>query len=1508
MVRSRKSSANKSTFQKVLDKLNPQTLFAREPPAPKQRRIYINKPYPASELGPKGKVPKGSRYPSSQSITSKYTVVSFLPRNLIEQFRRVANIFFLGIAILQFFPKFATVSPGLVILPLLAVTIITAVKDGYEDVKRHQSDKAINHSVVHVLTGPDVLNTNPMKKKTKTFVRGIKLPKSKRHRARKAQEREAWEMTVLDDLPSDEQAERSRRAQEVDGQWRAVVDAENDIETVENDEDDADKPRVGWKRTFWEDVRVGDFVKIYNDESFPADIVICATSEEEDVAYVETKGLDGETNLKSRHAVGGLDHVRSAQACSKAEFELECDIPDVDLYKLNAAVILPTGEKYPIDADMTLLRGCVLRNTAWVIGVVMYTGSDSKIILNSGETPSKRSRVERQMNPQVLFSICLLGIAGIICGVIDHFHEKKYFSLNAYWTLYDDQSDDNPVINGVFTFLNSLITFQNIIPISLYISIEFVRTAQAALIYYDDDIKYQKTGRRTTARSWNLSDDLGQIEYVFSDKTGTLTQNLMVFQQCSIGGVVYTGDGKQVVGALNSEVTEGPGSKPFHDSTTNLDSTAGQPEDQEEPSKPKKESIPRFHADAIDQILEDDQSDQFHRISSFFKNLALCHTALASEAEDGTMEYMAQSPDEAALVQAAADVGFVFRGKDRNIIKMTSPHSDQVDEFELLNVLEFTSARKRMSVILRKLDDSGKLFLLIKGADNVIFDRLAPGNDRLKDKTSQDLEYFASEGLRTLCLGYRAISEVEFAEWSKDYNEASTSLDDREGKVAEVAARIEHSLTLLGASAIEDKLQDGVPEAIADLKRAGIKVWVATGDKLETAISIGYSASLLEKDTNLIVIRGGAYGTPNSAYEQIKSAIEQFFGQDIVSKAGSHPPGVLPRSVPPTSSFQPKKESTSVGGYSLVIEGSALTHTFLEEWTQDLLLELSTRCDTVICCRVSPLQKAQIVRLIKDNIGAMTLAIGDGANDVSMIQAADIGVGISGEEGLQAVNSSDYAIAQFRYLSRLLFVHGHWSYIRNANMILNFFYKNIVGVAVLFFFQIYCGWSTTYAYDYVYLLLWNVAWTLFPVIAIGLFDRDLNDDDLMNLPELYNRGREGKYFGFKRYLYFVFEGTLQSAIIFFIIIFTYDVTTARSDGYDVFLYEFSTVMVIGAVVVCNEFHGITTTAWTWISGASIAIGPVLLWIFVAIYAILPPNLMLSYSYGMDHYLFQSGIFWLGTFFVIVVALMPRYISQAFKEIINPTDIDIIRAARKINRPIELYEGEETHDINDVSYYQNPYNLDSSMDLSAVTRESLIPDSDSMVSLAPLRRTVTSGSLIDMSTGLTTSASGTGYDFSSEEGGGVAGRRRSQLYLASLLGGRGNTITRRFKSRQEQLKAEALGRALASTSEDKQDTPRERSGTFSSLKLKAGNILSSGSLVHDSEDQQRQANGNTPTTSEPLSPVYPSHPLSPGSMQGFDPYASSSRFHPQHHQQSHQSEEGSIRKDDGIDEDGMYMAI
>ncbi|KAJ3528331.1 hypothetical protein NMY22_g9457 [Coprinellus aureogranulatus] len=1413
-------------------------LFSKKRDPGPRRTVFINENLPEDYTDHQGRVHKQHIYATNQVITSKYTILTFLPRNLLEQFRRVANVFFLFIAILQFFSKFSTISPGLVILPLLIVLSITAAKDAYEDVKRHQSDRRVNFTRVRVIRGGGWANPNAMENKARTFVRGL-IPKmgSKRQEVQNV------------NTTGEELAGVTSNVSTHDPGYDSDAISLDEAEDHEHHgphlphfgRKDTRKPH--WKKTHWEDVAVGDFVKIMDDESLPADVLICSTSEDENVAFVETKNLDGETNLKSRNAVQALTHIRSAADCASSHnsFRIDCDRPDVNMYRMNAAVRVG-DETFPVDMQNVLLRGTVLRNTKWVIGVVMYTGADTRIVMNSGGTPSKRSKVERQMNPQVFVNLILLAMMAIACAIVDSVLEHRDYP-GAPWLFWANRSGDNPSINGLITFFFALITFQNIVPISLYISIEFVRTCQAAFIYFDSEICYDKTGQATLARSWNLSDDLGQIEYIFSDKTGTLTQNAMVFRKCCIGGKSYNGDPSMdeeqatAVGASIKPLpqvvdpTKKKESKPEDVASTSVGSS-------EKPKASNESDVPdpmgatklkarvHFHDAELSKDLQDcinteaGSSQQAHArlLNGFFSVLALCHTVLTSvDPESGVIEYKAQSPDEAALVQAAADMGFVFRGRDREILMLQTPFSatgspavekdireekkdsgsssdhavaqaEAIERYELLNILEFTSARKRMSVVVRKMDsDDNRLFLMTKGADNVIFERLKKGTgEELKKQTEKALDDFASEGLRTLTLAYKVISEDYYQAWAERYHEATVSLDDREEKIEAVCSELEQDLRLLGATAIEDKLQDGVPETIADLKKAGIKIWVATGDKLETAIAIGHSTNLIGRDSNIIVIRGGNEGRP--VYDQLIYAVEEFFpGSGIVDEKGdvkeldrttSLPKpvtaarknstsssrrnssqnarpggGALRRFETGISSIVGSQNGERPGGFVLVIDGPALQVALGDEEHKNLLLSLAMLCEGVICCRVSPLQKALIVKLVKDGIGAMTLAIGDGANDVSMIQAADVGVGISGEEGLQAVNSSDYAIAQFRFLKRLLLVHGHWSYYRNGNMILNFFYKNIVCIGVLWWFQIYCAWSSQYVFEYTYLLFWNSFWTIAPVIAIGLFDRLADDHDLMAFPELYRFGREGRHFGIKLFGVYMFEGVFQSAIIYFIIAYTYATVTARDDGWQINQYEFSTTMVFAAVFTANFFNGLNTNTWTgWVFFA-VFFGDVFIWVYTAIYNLIAPGWFVTPVYGNNHFLFESAYYWLCLPLTVLLCLLPRYLYKALKMGYFPDDIDIIRYMRKFNPGQDLrQESYEEFDRHPLAQLRRPASVAS----RSVRRESM----SSLPAQVRPSGEFRGASRTDMSTGVTSQHRG--FDFSMEEGGVAIQRMQTNL--------------------------------------------------------------------------------------------------------------------------------------------------
>jgi phospholipid-translocating ATPase len=441
---------------------------------------------------------------------------------------------------------------------------------------------------------------------------------------------------------------------------------------------------------------------------------------------------------------------------------------------------------------------------------------------------------------------------------------------------------------------------------------------------------------------------------------------------------------------------------------------------------------PRF----FDDLAESDPHAK--ALEQFFLTLALCHSVIAEQTQscgdlsDNAIDYTAESPDEAALVATARDLGFVFLGRQGSTIH--TKVKGECKSYDLLHTLEFNSTRKRMSVIIRSHDNSDdKIILLCKGADSIIYDRLDSKNNSdsfewdnkdqhsLRDTCSAHLDQYASEGLRTLCLAYRIIPADEYSLWQQRYLKASSSIVNREEHIEAVCEEVEKNMTLMGGTAIEDRLQDGVPETIAELAKSGIKLWVLTGDKTETAINIGFSCSLLTADMELLVLKAT---TRDDTKAQLLEALE-------------------------------RTNDSLAGNLALVIDGTTLKYA-LDCELKDMVLTLGMRSKSVLCCRVSPKQKAQVVQMVKRGLNVMTLAIGDGANDVAMIQEANVGIGISGVEGRQAVMSSDYAIAQFRFLRKLLLVHGRWSYLRTAEMIRGFFFKNIVWTLILFWYQIYC--------------------------------------------------------------------------------------------------------------------------------------------------------------------------------------------------------------------------------------------------------------------------------------------------------------------------------------------------------------------------------------------------------------------------------------------------------------------
>ncbi|KAJ3026976.1 UNVERIFIED_CONTAM: hypothetical protein HDU68_004719 [Siphonaria sp. JEL0065] len=588
---------------------------------------------------------------------------------------------------------------------------------------------------------------------------------------------------------------------------------------------------------------------------------------------------------------------------------------------------------------------------------------------------------------------------------------------------------------------------------------------------------------------------------------------MMEFRRCSINGVVY--GASFITDAKNSKEKKSE-LECRKDAEVKMKQLLGEMFDVKYLAK---------NLAFVDTVLPVDlkeDGEQGRKIREFFSLLAVCHTVLVEKPEADTnpnhIEYRAQSPDEAALVAAARDVGFAFLTRTDDMAQIDL--MGEARTYKILNVLEFNSDRKRMSVIIKRPE--GQIILLVKGADSVIYDRLDatddPNDVALRDATLKHLEAFANQGLRTLCLAYKVIPHYEYEAWAEKYRNAQNSLQNREKNVDEVADLIENNLTLMGATAIEDRLQDGVPETIGTLAKAGLKIWVLTGDKMETAINIGFACNLLKRNMVLIVINSTSQ---KDTFVQLLEALEKFWTPDGISR-------------------RPEK-------FALVIDGTSLKFA-LAATCRPLLLEIGCRCSAVICCRVSPLQKARVVSLVRKGLGAMCLAIGDGANDVSMIQEADIGIGISGKEGMQAVMASDYAIAQFRFLGKLLLVHGRWGYVRTAEIIFNYFYKNGVWLFLLLWYQFNCGFSADLITDFTYGMFFNTLFTLFPTMFIGFYEQDINADISMQVPQIYRKGMKQDVFNIERYWMYMFDALWQSIIAYFFVVLLYDDSNPNWSG------------------------------------------------------------------------------------------------------------------------------------------------------------------------------------------------------------------------------------------------------------------------------------------------------------------------------------------------------------------------
>lgn len=1020
---------------------------------------------------------------SNELKTAKYTPLNLVPKALFEQFRRVSNFYFTLIAAISFIPDVSPTSEWASVLPLFVVVGFGFARDVYEDVKRAIGDRVLNNTPVVILR-----RMAPDGGEDKLADKGVR--------------------------------ELSLRA--ADGVAKYGLNPESHGFVASRD------------------VAVGDIVFVRKGETFPADMVLVLSSAEGGVAFVSTANLDGESNLKRQVVATATSDVSSLEELQTLPGVVRAQDPSTALHEFDARMSVASGEFTPLDTSNLLLRGSILRNTDYIYGLVVYTGFDSKVALNMRNPPSKMGSVELKLNWVVaMLFLCLAAlviVGSVISGVLqDRFGEGQWYMGSLRLETGRDVG-----VRGLGTFL---ILFSTFIPVSLFVTLEFVRLFQA--IFMQADIQMKTNGKGAAARATNLNEMLGTVNHILSDKTGTLTENIMRYVACSAGGVLYnTRTSKRPM-----EKAVSAGAQPVKDLILAMalcHSAVPEPKDSESDESGDAADMPgggkkkRKHLRKALGISSETKAEDgsLARNSNSGEN----HLSLDNDADESPPEYQGQSPDEVALVTSAREYGVTL--VKRSIDTLFVNHFGVEESYTAMAELEFNSDRKRMSMIFRCPDNSIRMYT--KGADTIMVDLLRKGTDI---ETIQDhIDRFAVDGLRTLVFASKTIPQDEFEAWFVDFQEARNSLTDREAAVSAVSARLEQDLDYIAVTAVEDKLQDKVPETIKFMREAGVRLWVLTGDKRETAENIGYSANLLDKKMDVVHIRAK---NSNECREQLQEALDKYdLGGDAFSD-------ISPRRSSLTGlhrGMNKKHAGVQEKALGIIIDGASLAYA-IEDHTF-LLMDLSDHAKSVICCRVTPLQKALVVRMVRETRSAMTLAIGDGGNDVSMIQEAHIGVGLYGKEGTQAARAGDYALGEFKHLLRLMAVHGRYSMVRTSGMINLSFYKNIFFTLTQVFFQIFNFVSGTTFHDQWVATSLNVVVTSLSPLLYGMFERDLDESTLMRFPSVYATNREKQLFSLISVgEYTLLYGAWHAIVVFFGVYLAFGyLKISFTDGKDSGLY------------------------------------------------------------------------------------------------------------------------------------------------------------------------------------------------------------------------------------------------------------------------------------------------------------------------------------------------------------------
>ncbi|XP_076656807.1 phospholipid-transporting ATPase IF [Halictus rubicundus] len=978
--------------------------------------------------------PSRTVFPKNRVVSNKYTIWNFVPKNLFEQFRRVANFYFLMAALVAAVSS-STISPLTSILPLSFVVSVTACKQGYEDYRRYVEDKKINRRHVNVI--------------------------------------------------------RNKCVQPI----------------------------------HCESIVVGDLVKVSRDEDIPCDLLLMYSTEEDGRCCVTTANLDGETNLKTLIVPKVLSKMTTTEIVSM-EATVTCQHPSSDLYGFHGKLVIEDDDSERsghLSSENLVLRGCKLKYTEHIIGCAMYTGQDTKLSLNSKIRSSKFSTAEKSINKYIIAFMVLLMVE-----VIESCMMKTVMDSTAKWNSYLGGNRMITFLSLADDFLSFAVLYNYIVPISLYVTIELQKFLGSFFFSWDIDLYDEKTNQPALTNTSDLNEELGQVEFLFTDKTGTLTENMMVFKRCSVNGKMYME--KDCDGFLYSLPPSG------------VEQEAEKLVDWESELWHFMISIalchtvqispPSIRPSVIARRIEYRESFRQKRITRVNSSL-LMHPDLP--------EYQAASADEKALVEASARCGVVFQNSTNDMIRLKAKDKELI--FQKMEVLEFTSERKRMSVIVK--DDHDDYWLYCKGADSAILPLIVSGKI---NETIAHVADFSMRGLRTLVVAYKKMSQAEYEKLIQKVENARQVIGIERGVHTEKAYnQMESGLTLLGVTAVEDRLQEEVQETLECLRIAGIKIWVLTGDKAETAENIAFLCGQFKDGTQ--VLRMVDIKTPQMCIDRIAH-----FERRMIVEPHNH--------------------------YGLLVDGQSIT-VALNSCPSEFQ-SIGMTCEAVVCCRLTPLQKSEAMSLIKHaSSRPHTAAIGDGGNDIAMIQEAHVGIGLMGKEGRQASMSSDFAIAKFRFLKKTLLVHGQWYYVRISTLTLYFFYKNILFITPQLLFGIHSGFSVQTFYDSMFLMLFNVIFTSVPIVFYGVLEQNYSADKLLRFPYLYKMYRHNYLLTNKRILLWSVLGFWHAIVIYFMTQVFIDVNpVSLYNNTPVDQWVFSTFVLHLVTLVANLQVLLHSSYWT----------------------------------------------------------------------------------------------------------------------------------------------------------------------------------------------------------------------------------------------------------------------------------------------------------------------------------------